>query len=223
METCKRTLSDYFDLMERVNLVLNEVGNWPKPVLFHHLVQDKTMINLLVYYRVVVYGALGRQKWRCHKHGISFVLPLNAPKIKFHYWWTLFIDGYVRLNPLQKLVRKEQSEKINPRTNLMEYADMKSLLNLSQVWFNQQSFLCIIKHSICSIKCICIQIKLAKLNYFPNLCKEGFSVANTRDILIHLYSYTCSMCLVLRGNVTHYKLWDNIKDENLDELQWPER
>ena len=74
------------------------------------------------------------------KHGISFVLPLNAPKIKFHYWWTLFIDGYVRLNPLQKLVRKEQSEKINPRTNLMEYADMKSSLNPSQVWFNQQSF-----------------------------------------------------------------------------------
>ena len=61
--------------------------------------------------------------------------------------------------------------------------------------------------------------KVSKAELFPNLCKEGFSVANTRDILIHLYSYTCSMCLVLRGNVTHYKLWDNIKDENLDELQ----
>ena len=31
------------------------------------------------------------------------------------------------------------------------------------------------------------------------------------------------MCLVLEDNMTHYKLWDNIKDENLDELQCPEQ
>ena len=59
--------------------------------------------------------------------------------------------------------------------------------------------------------------KVSKAELLSQFCKEGFSMADTRDILIHLYSYICSMCLVLEDNMTHYKLWDNIKDENLDE------
>ena len=134
------------------------------------------------------------------------------------YWWLCEVEPSPKISKKKNKVKKLIQEQTwwnmltwNPRSTLLRFGLINNL-----------SF-CIIKHSICSIKCICIQIKLAKLNYFPNLCKKGFSVANTRDILIHLYSYTCSMCLVLRGNVTHYKLWDNIKDENLDELQWPEQ
>ena len=51
------------------------------------------------------------------------------------YWWLCEVEPSPKISK-----KKKQSEKINPRTNLMEYADMKSLLNLSQVWFNQQSF-----------------------------------------------------------------------------------
>ena len=173
-----------------------------------------------------MYGALGRQ----NEDAINMAFHLFCPQssklfqIKIYCWWIFIYWWLCEVEPSPKSVRKRNKviKLIQEQTwwNMLIWNPCSTFLRFGLI---NNPFLCVIKHSTCFIKCICIQIKLVKLNYFPNLCNRDLSVADIRDILIQFYSYTCSMCLVLEDNITHYKLWDNIKDENLDELQWPEQ